>query len=106
MFDNAFRNSFTGVSRDWWASTERLKRPPNLKLVNTPLTDLGLGFASSSDQYGVVALFPIWFPITLVVLLGTVPWSGELNWRFSLRTLLIATTLIAVVLGLIVWASQ
>ena len=28
------------------------------------------------------------------------PW---LRWRFSLRTLLIATTLVAVVLGLIVW---
>jgi hypothetical protein len=27
----------------------------------------------------------------------------QLRWRFSLRTLLIATTLVAVVLGLIVW---
>ncbi len=28
------------------------------------------------------------------------------RWRFSLRTLLIATTVIAVLLGLIVWFSQ
>ena len=31
------------------------------------------------------------------------PVDTQANWRFSLRTLLIATTLVAVVLGLIVW---
>ena len=31
------------------------------------------------------------------------PW---ITWRFSLRTLLIATTLVAVVLGIIVWMSR
>ena len=34
------------------------------------------------------------------ILAAAIPW---LRWRFSLRTLLIATTLVAVVLGLIVW---
>ena len=34
---------------------------------------------------------------------GVAPW---LRWRFSLRTLLIATTLVAVVLGLIVWSVR
>jgi hypothetical protein len=33
-------------------------------------------------------------------MLAFVPW---LRWRFSLRTLQIATTLVAVALGLIVW---
>jgi hypothetical protein len=46
----------------------------------------------------------IWIPIGLLVLASTalaaVPW---LRWRFSLRTLLIAMTLVAVVLGLAVW---
>jgi hypothetical protein len=33
-------------------------------------------------------------------------WAGRRRWRFTLRTLLIATTLVAVVLGLIVWLSR
>lgn len=39
------------------------------------------------------------FPATIACL----PW---VRWKFSLRTLLIATTLVAVVLGLAVWASR
>jgi hypothetical protein len=44
---------------------------------------------------------PHWFPALLMITLAILPW---LWWprRFSLRTLLIATTLIAVVLGLAV----
>ena len=38
-----------------------------------------------------------------IVVLAAAPW---LRWRFSLRTLLIATTLIAVLLGIIVWKSR
>jgi hypothetical protein len=34
------------------------------------------------------------------------PWLRQLGWRFSLRTLLIATTLVAIGLGLIVWATK
>ena len=37
--------------------------------------------------------------------LGTATWAPWSN-RFSLRTLLIATTLVAVALGLIVWAAR
>jgi hypothetical protein len=38
--------------------------------------------------------------------LAIVPWISQLRWRFSLRTLLIATTLVAVALGLIVWSTN
>ena len=41
-----------------------------------------------------------WLPALLFAAVAAIPW---LRWRFSLRTLLIATTLVAVVLGLIVW---
>ena len=50
-------------------------------------------------------LMPYWFCITGVVVAATVawiPWSK----RFSLRTLLIATTLVAVALGFVVWVSR
>ena len=43
--------------------------------------------------------FPIWLLIVVCSTMTAIPW---ISWRFSLRTLLIATTLVAVVLGLIV----
>jgi hypothetical protein len=46
---------------------------------------------------------PHWLLLLYTVTLGTIPW---LHWRFSLRTLLIAMTLVAVVLGLIVAFSR
>jgi hypothetical protein len=44
---------------------------------------------------------PHWLPLLVAVALVAAPW---INWRFSLRTLLIATTLVAVGLGVIVLA--
>jgi hypothetical protein len=49
---------------------------------------------------GFEVVLPHWFVVGIVATFTSVPW---LRWRFSLRTLLIATTLIAVVLGIIVW---
>jgi hypothetical protein len=46
---------------------------------------------------------PYWFAILLVATVSCAPW---LRWRFSLRTLLIAMTLVAVVLGVMVYASR
>jgi hypothetical protein len=43
---------------------------------------------------------PHWFLLILAAALTAVPW---LRWRLSLPTLLIATTLVALALGLIVW---
>jgi hypothetical protein len=42
---------------------------------------------------------PNWFPVVVAVAFGVAPW---ITYRFSVRTLLIATTLVAVVLGLAV----
>ena len=47
--------------------------------------------------------FPHWFAVAVSGLMVVAPW---LPLRFSLRTLLIATTLVAVGLGLVVWASR
>jgi hypothetical protein len=51
---------------------------------------------------GVTILaIPYWFPVTLVAALTALPWIRQLKWRFSLRTLLIAATVVAVGLGLL-----
>jgi hypothetical protein len=54
---------------------------------------------------GSVAM-PVWVSILMVFMLGVVPWAPWLRWRFSLRTLLIAMTLVAAGLGLIVALSR
>ena len=53
------------------------------------------GGATSHSHSGCVVL--------LMAALAAVPW---LRWRFSLRTLLIAMTLVAVVLGIIMWMQS
>jgi hypothetical protein len=49
-------------------------------------------------------MIPIWIFVLVFGTAASTPWIPWSN-RFSLRTLLIATTLGAVVLGLIVWAA-
>lgn len=51
------------------------------------------------DEFDFV--FPIWIPTILSAIGIGLPWT-----RFSLRTLLLATTLVAVVLGLVAWIAR
>jgi|tagenome__1003787_1003787.scaffolds.fasta_scaffold20711833_1 hypothetical protein len=55
----------------------------------------------SSEMY-----VPDWLLVILTISVAVLPWIRQLSWRFSLRTLLIATTLLAVVLGLVVYVSR
>jgi hypothetical protein len=43
------------------------------------------------------SMIPYWFVLLLAAIVGTVPW---IRWSFSLRTMLIAVTVIAALLGL------
>jgi hypothetical protein len=52
---------------------------------------------------GAGVMMPYWCGVLLSAALAAVPW---MPWRFSLRTLLIATTLVALVLGAIVYAVR
>ena len=49
---------------------------------------------------------PHWFIVLLFAVSAVIPWLHQLPSRFSLRTLLIATTLVAVVLGTIMLLSR
>lgn len=42
----------------------------------------------------------------MVAAFAVLPWTGSIRWRFSIRSLLILTTIVAIVLGLIVWAMR
>jgi hypothetical protein len=51
-------------------------------------------------------VFPFWFPAILLTLFGAAPWIRRLHWRYSLRTLLIGMTVVAALLGLVIWAAR
>ena len=51
-----------------------------------------------------IVVLPYWCIALIAGMFAIRPWRGPL--QFSLRTLLIATTLVAVVLGLAVWAGR
>jgi hypothetical protein len=79
------------LGRDYWLN-------PN---------DSRLRFSSPASFFGKTATayisIPHWPVIAIAVVLAVAPW---LLYRFSLRTLLISMTLIAVALGLVVWSLQ
>jgi hypothetical protein len=54
---------------------------------------------------GRVVVIPHWSPVLLFGAIASCPWLPWFKWRFSVRTLLIATTLVAVGLGMVVALS-
>ena len=65
-----------------------------------PDSDPAFEFYWRGVDSGIRVTIPSWLLVLFSGILAAVPWF---RWRFSLRTLLIATTLTAVVLGLVVW---
>jgi hypothetical protein len=67
-----------------------------------PISGMDEAFAGFLFLNGMVAI-PYWFLVPVSAVCAAVPW---IRWRFTLRTLLIATTLVALVLGVIVYAAR
>ena len=79
-------------------STSELARPQSWGVSTYP--------QATTHTYPAKAMYmtvPHWLAILSTIGLSTVPWYAS---HFSLRTLLMAITLVAVVMGLIVWRSQ
>lgn len=64
---------------------------------------LAYTFRIPSNSSAVTIQLPLWFPALACGLFAAAPW---LRYRFSLRTMLFATTLVAVVLGLVGYAVR
>jgi hypothetical protein len=84
----------------WWAQTNANRE--GLRAHGLPLKTFYLGLFSDGHILGIV---PIWLPALTAALLATMPWMRRTP-RFSLRTMLIATTVVAAALGLTVWANR
>jgi hypothetical protein len=63
------------------------------------------GFADEYSRGHLALAIPYWF-LTLTCAVAAVLLAPKTRWRFSLRTLLIATTLVAVALGVIAWLGS
>jgi hypothetical protein len=72
--------------------------------VNQPIPTYSLlGIEYGPNAWGGwLLIMPHWFFSVILGVTAALPWIRHVKWRFGLRTLLIATTLVAVVLGLIV----
>lgn len=90
------------------ALSPNVQRLPRWKYRLTPREPGPLyhSYRTQGTTNGWRVIVPYWMPLTIAfgALLVTFPRS-TLPTRFSLRTLLIATTIVAVVLGLGVWAA-
>jgi hypothetical protein len=64
-----------------------------------------LGFAYYHDGWITALIAPHWLPAVLSAALAVIPWISR-SWRFSLRTLLIGMTVVAVALSLIFALSR
>jgi hypothetical protein len=77
-----------------------------------PPDKLGRGLANRpswqwpTDPTTTVINFPTWSVMLPFAATAVLPWIRHFKWRFSLRTLLIATTVVALVLGLIIYATR
>jgi hypothetical protein len=77
-------------------------RAPRQRLDETfPVHFYGFYFRKASGDLTLIV--PMWFLIIVSISCAAAPW---LAWKFGVRTLLIATTVVAVVLGIAVWLSK
>ncbi len=77
------------AKRLWWSMEDR-----------PPLSLVGIRYQHLSPVWTLFAV-RYWLPVLITAILVCVPWIDRAT-RFSLRTMLIVTTLVAVVLGMIV----
>jgi hypothetical protein len=64
-----------------------------------------LGFRFRTAPNGTSFFVPYWFVVLSTGLLSTLLWRKR-SWQFTLRSLFIATTFLAVVLGMIAWLDR
>ncbi len=86
---------------------DRTRFDPSFNGWNThdPLSSAFLGFGIYTDRQSLSVMTPHWLPVLLFAAFAYVPWFPW-STRFSLRTMLIVTTVFAAVLGVVVWLSR
>ena len=89
-----------------WSAAIYIGPNKQQSVINIPLLSHGilgsLGFGYGFDKFNWLVAVPFWF---LVLTCGSLAMIFRLSWplRFTLRSLFIATTFLAVVLGMAMW---
>lgn len=81
---------------EWSLGSESLEVLNESGLIGSP------EFEWNRFQSNWLLVVPTWFMAGSVIIFAVVPW---LSYRYSLRTMLIATTLVAAGLGVMVWLN-
>jgi hypothetical protein len=102
---NAMFVESSGVSNDSYYVPNRFQWVPYDFESESFANRLGFHFQWWSRSVWIVAI-PYWFLAALAGVFAAAPWMRPLEWRYSLRTLLIATTLVAVVLGIVSFSTK
>jgi hypothetical protein len=110
LFESATGAIVVVFKGDWRESLENLRSfgtsspEPNLRVTGNEGESACSGFRFkrySASTYR--AAIPHWFGILIAGIAALIVW---LPWRFSVRTLLVVTTFVAIGLGLLVWAIR
>ncbi len=76
--------------------------PSSIQMVNR------WGFGAANEWGHCLYVIPHWFLVLLSAAFAYVPWLPwqKIRLRFSLRTMLIVTAVVCVLLGLVVWRTR
>jgi hypothetical protein len=91
----------TYFSEVWDISTWEIRSEKDYRF----LLDTFFGFAFFHEHRDIGLVIPHWFVALVFMALAAAPWIHRLK-RFSLRTLLIATTLVAIVLAVVIYLAR
>jgi hypothetical protein len=95
--------SFTGTIAVEWLQLDPGLIAPGWHLESQPTVNSYMGFTWQTGAAHWLATVPTWFLVVGTLAVSPLPWR---RFRFSLRTLLIATTVVAALLGFMVWAAN
>jgi hypothetical protein len=95
------------LGAEWQPDAASFLRIRQWKTISLPLgTAPAVQFYCHRTPQGTITIsVPIWFPVCLLVLVASLPWMPWPS-HFSLRSLLLATTLVALVLARLVMALR
>jgi hypothetical protein len=88
---------------DWQFHSDEITDSDAIQAWLSQVTFFGFGLSFSANTFHII--FPHWAG-ALAAGISCVAVMPRLRFRFSLRMLLFATSLVAVVLGMIVWLSR
>jgi hypothetical protein len=102
LFDNVIVRTLN-IGFTWHSGGEKIGEPYLDEWIVNPQK-----FRSERSWKWTIVVFPHWLPVVVCGTFAAIPWTPWIPWsnRFSLRTLLIAMTLLAVGLGSIIVLSR